>query len=80
MHSLTPSPTAATVEDSATDIYIQKLKNVVDSYILYDDGRNRYRTYVQMVEALLDDVRKDFYVVEYLYAHPMFFQDHLTRP
>ena len=60
-----------TVADPATDIFIQKLKkNAVDLYNLYDDGKNRHGTYVQMAETLLNDVRKVFYVVGCFYGHP----------
>lgn len=60
-----------TVADPATDIYLQKLnKNAIDLYNLYDDGKNRHGTYVQMAEVLLNDVRKGFYVVGCFYGHP----------
>ena len=59
------------IADPATETYIEKLNpTAVDLYKLYDDGKPRHQTYVQMAEILLREVRQGFYVVGCFYGHP----------
>ena len=59
------------VADPATEAFIlENNPGAVDLYPLYDDGKHRSDTYVQMAEVLLRDVRKGYYVVGVFYGHP----------
>merc|ERR1719315_731601 len=44
--------------------------DALDLYVLYDDGKNRIDTYVQMSEAMLHEARKGLNVVGIFYGHP----------
>src|ERR1700721_722299 len=59
------------VADPSTEAFIlENNPNAVDLYSLYDDGKDRHGTYVQMAEVLLREVRQGFYVVGVFYGHP----------
>ena len=54
--------------------YIGKLNsNTVDLYQCYGEGKRRRRTYIQMAELLLCEVRKGRRVVGVFHGHPSFF-------
>ena len=44
--------------------------NAKDMYMLYDNDKMRRKTYVQMAEVMLHDVRKGLTVVGVFYGHP----------
>jgi hypothetical protein len=59
------------VADPPTQTYIRRLRpDALDLYVLYDDTKVRYFTYVQMSEALLYYVRKGKNVLCVFYGHP----------
>lgn len=59
------------VADPATVVWIKsKRPDAHDLYVLYDDNKPRYKTYMQMTEAMLHYVRKGKHVVGIYYGHP----------
>lgn len=59
------------VADPATIVWIRKLRpDAYDLYVLYDDTKQRYHTYIQMTEAMLHPVRQGENVVAIYYGHP----------
>lgn len=62
------------VADAATQVWIRELRpDAFDLYVLYDDPKIRYSTYVQMTEAMLHYVRAGKDVVTVFYGHPGIF-------
>lgn len=62
------------VADPATEVWIKALRpDAYDLYVLYDDTKVRYTTYMQMTEAMLHYVRKGKRVVSIFYGHPGIF-------
>jgi hypothetical protein len=60
--------------DRVTQVWIGGLRpDSFDLRVLYDGGKSRYDTYVQMAEALLHGVRRGEHVVAVFYGHPGFF-------
>jgi len=63
-----------TVSNPPTQVWLHKLRpDAFDLYVLYDDTKPRYHTYVQMSEAILHYVRKGMRVVTVFYGHPGIF-------
>ena len=63
-----------TVSNPPTQVWLHKLRpDAFDLYVLYDDTKPRYHTYVQMSEAILHYVRKGLRVVTVFYGHPGIF-------
>ena len=59
------------VADPVTEIYIKSLRpDAKDLYVFYSNNKERYHTYIQMAEVLLQDVRKGLKVVAVYYGHP----------
>ncbi|MFA0547690.1 SAM-dependent methyltransferase [Vibrio splendidus] len=59
------------VADPATVVWIKsKRPDAHDLYVLYDDNKPRYKTYMQMTEAMLHYVRKGKHVLGIYYGHP----------
>jgi Tetrapyrrole (Corrin/Porphyrin) Methylases len=59
------------VADPATERWILvKRPDAVDLYTLYDNGKHRGRTYVQMAELMLRSLRQGLNVVGVFYGHP----------
>ncbi|MCH7420789.1 SAM-dependent methyltransferase [Pseudomonas mosselii] len=59
------------VADPATKIWILSQRpDAYDLYVLYDDSKPRYLTYMQMTEAMLHHVRNGEHVVAIFYGHP----------
>jgi hypothetical protein len=59
------------VADPATVVWIKQLRpDAYDLYVLYDDNKVRYTTYMQMAEAQLYYVRQGLKVVVIFYGHP----------
>ncbi|WP_256077369.1 SAM-dependent methyltransferase [Massilia sp. YIM B04103] len=59
------------VADPATVVWIRDLRpDAHDLYVLYDDNKVRYVTYMQMAEAMLHHVRQAKKVVAIYYGHP----------
>ncbi|MDI2590330.1 SAM-dependent methyltransferase [Pseudomonas sp. N3-W] len=59
------------VADPATKIWIlSRRPDAYDLYVLYDDSKPRYLTYMQMTEAMLHYVREGAHVVAIFYGHP----------
>lgn len=62
------------VADPATIVWIkQKRPDALDMYVLYDENKVRYTTYMQMSEAQLYYVRQGMRVVVIFYGHPGIF-------
>lgn len=62
------------VADPATVVWLKTLRpDAYDLYVLYDDSKVRYTTYMQMSEALLYHVRDGRRVVGVYYGHPGIF-------
>lgn len=62
------------VADPPTIVWIRKLRpDAYDLYVLYDDTKKRYNTYMQMTEAMLHPVRQGQSVVAIFYGHPGIF-------
>ncbi len=62
------------VADPATVVWLKALRpDAYDLYVLYDDTKVRYTTYMQMTEALLYYVRQGQKVVGVYYGHPGIF-------
>ncbi len=62
------------VADPPTQAWIRRLRpDAYDLYVLYDDAKPRYHTYVQMSEAILYAVRAGRRVVAVFYGHPGIF-------
>eukprot|EP01084_Bolivina_argentea_P300696 518573_1 len=59
------------VANRATEMFIQQLNpNFHDLYMYYADDKNRRDTYTQMVMAMIENVRKNKFVVALFYGHP----------
>jgi Tetrapyrrole (Corrin/Porphyrin) Methylases len=59
------------VADPATERWILEQKpNAVDLYTLYDNGKHRGHTYIQMTELMLRPLRRGLNVVGIFYGHP----------
>lgn len=59
------------VADPATVVWIKRLRpDALDLYVLYNDLKPRYVTYMQMAEAMLHHVRLGQRVVCVFYGHP----------
>ncbi|RVD79585.1 SAM-dependent methyltransferase [Pseudomonas koreensis] len=62
------------VADPATTVWLKHLRpDALDLYVLYDDNKVRYHTYMQMSEAMLHPVRQGENVVAVFYGHPGIF-------
>lgn len=62
------------VADPATNVWIKSLRpDAYDLYVLYDDNKLRYYTYMQMTEAMLHFVRQGQRVIAIFYGHPGIF-------
>lgn len=62
------------VADPATVVWLKQLRpDAYDLYVLYDDNKVRYTTYMQMAEAQLYYVRQGLKVVAVFYGHPGIF-------
>jgi hypothetical protein len=62
------------VADPATIVWLKRLRpDALDLYVLYEEGKIRYITYMQMTEAQLYWVRKGLNVVVVFYGHPGIF-------
>jgi hypothetical protein len=62
------------VADPATVVWIRERRpDAYDLYVLYDDAKPRYVTYMQMAEAMLHYVRDGLRVVCVFYGHPGIF-------
>ncbi len=62
------------VADPATVTWLKEIRpDAYDLYVLYDDGKVRYTTYMQMTEAMLHFVRQSKRVVAIYYGHPGIF-------
>lgn len=62
------------VADPATVTWLkQRRPDALDLYVLYDDTKKRYTTYMQMTEAMLYPVRQGKKVVAIYYGHPGIF-------
>ena len=63
-----------TVSNPPTQVWLHTMRpDAFDLYVLYDDSKPRYYTYVQMSEAILHYVRKGLKVVTVFYGHPGIF-------
>ncbi len=59
------------VADPATAVWIRSIRpDAFDLYVLYDDSKPRYSTYMQMTEAMLHHVRCGKRVTGIYYGHP----------
>lgn len=59
------------VADPATVVWLKSLRpDAYDLYVLYDDSKKRYVTYMQMSEAMLHFVRQGLHAVVVFYGHP----------
>jgi len=59
------------VADPATSVWVKTRRpDAYDLYVLYDDSKLRYLTYMQMTEAMLYFVRQGRRVVAIFYGHP----------
>jgi hypothetical protein len=62
------------VADPATSVWLKARRpDAYDLYVLYDDSKLRYLTYMQMTEAMLHYVRRGRRVVAIFYGHPGIF-------
>lgn len=63
------------VNDPITEGFIQKNSkgNYADLSVFYEKEKSRYITYIQMAEAMLQDVRAGRSVLGIFYGHPGFF-------
>jgi len=62
------------VADPPTVTWIkQRRPDALDLYVLYDDSKVRYTTYMQMTEAMLAPLRQGKKVVAIYYGHPGIF-------
>jgi hypothetical protein len=62
------------VADPATVVWLKSIRpDAYDLYVLYDDNKVRYTTYMQMTEAMLHFVRQGQRVVAIFYGHPGIF-------
>jgi hypothetical protein len=62
------------VADPATKVWLlDQRPDAYDLYVLYDDSKRRYVTYMQMAEAMLHPVRQGRRVVAIFYGHPGIF-------
>ena len=59
------------VADPATVVWLKELRpDALDLYVLYNEEKVRYHTYVQMTEAMLYHLRQGLNVVAIYYGHP----------
>jgi hypothetical protein len=59
------------VADPATVVWLKTVRpDALDLYVLYDERKPRYVTYMQMTEAMLHPVREGRKVVAVYYGHP----------
>lgn len=59
------------VSNPPTQVWLHELRpDAYDLYVLYDDTKPRYSTYMQMTEAMLHYVRQGQRVVGVYYGHP----------
>ncbi|TWI42435.1 tetrapyrrole (corrin/porphyrin) methylase-like protein [Pseudoduganella flava] len=59
------------VADPATIVWLKRIRpDAYDLYVLYDDSKPRYVTYMQMAESMLHFVREGKRVVCVFYGHP----------
>ncbi|TMP29011.1 hypothetical protein CWB99_09580 [Pseudoalteromonas rubra] len=62
------------VSSPPTQLWLREVRpDAYDLYVLYDDTKPRYHTYMQMTEAMLHYVRKGQKVVCIFYGHPGIF-------
>ena len=62
------------VADPATVVWLKTVRpDAYDLYVLYDDSKVRYTTYMQMAEAMLHFVRQGKKVTAVYYGHPGIF-------
>lgn len=62
------------VSNPPTQVWLRKLRpDAYDLYVLYDDTKPRYHTYMQMTDAMLHYVRQGKRVVCVYYGHPGIF-------
>jgi hypothetical protein len=62
------------VADPATNVWLKSLRpDAYDLYVLYDESKVRYITYMQMTEAMLYYMRQGQKVVGIYYGHPGIF-------
>jgi hypothetical protein len=62
------------VADPATVVWLRSIRpDAFDLYVLYDDDKVRYTTYMQMAEAMLHFVRRGKHVLAIFYGHPGIF-------
>ena len=62
------------VSDPATAVWIKSIRpDAYDLYVLYDNSKVRYTTYMQMAEAMLHFVRQGKKVTAIYYGHPGIF-------
>ena len=62
------------VADPATVVWLKTIRpDAYDLYVLYDDTKVRYTTYMQMTEAMLHFVRQGKKVTAIYYGHPGIF-------
>ncbi|MBZ5710981.1 SAM-dependent methyltransferase [Nannocystis pusilla] len=62
------------VADPATKVWLlTERPDAYDLYVLYDDAKRRYLTYMQMAEAMLHPVRQGKRVAAVFYGHPGIF-------
>ena len=62
------------VSDPATVVWLKSIRpDAYDLYVLYDNSKVRYTTYMQMAEAMLHFVRQGKKVIAVYYGHPGIF-------
>ncbi len=62
------------VSDPATVVWLKTIRpDAYDLYVLYDNSKVRYTTYMQMAEAMLHFVRQGKKVIAVYYGHPGIF-------
>ncbi|MFM7576541.1 MAG: SAM-dependent methyltransferase, partial [Microcystaceae cyanobacterium] len=62
------------VADPATNVWLKTLRpDAYDLYVLYDENKVRYTTYMQMTDAMLYYMRQGQKVVGIYYGHPGIF-------
>lgn len=62
------------VADPGTVVWLRQLRpDAYDLYVLYNDNKIRFITYMQMAESMLYYVRQGLHVVSIFYGHPGIF-------
>ena len=62
------------VADPSTVVWVKSIRpDAYDLYVLYDDSKPRYTTYMQMAESMLHFVREGKKVTAIYYGHPGIF-------